>query len=344
MATLFHFIEFLVVSLFSTMFFFLVSSPYYTTLRYTYNDLVNGTHKTQYRNKHIDVNTFNYSGVCGKVFTSPPNGPDDYIISSYDMMMQCVKKQMWETLSMARTAMPRAQMVLLLFHFPPIWCIGDMERFKQLNITTIKVQRRILEQSVAIRYVIFHKYITENVNKINRIILMDPRDVVFFEDFFRTFSTDDVGWLAECTGSINKNECYSPATYRPHAEWLNDYFSKEIRDDFVKRRLPSINGGFGYGGAHKIKQVLDIYIENMNPKYMVWGYDQALLNVLYYHGKFNSTGLKLVKCEQKLCYIGRSSFKLIEKKVVYVDKDNLGCSPVASHKFELYYDERWRIK
>ncbi|ELP84030.1 hypothetical protein EIN_347170 [Entamoeba invadens IP1] len=293
----------------------------------------------KFNNSFIDVSKFNYNGDCGKVFSHPPNSEKDYVIGSFDFRNKCVSRTMWDSLNLARSSMPNAHIVLLLFSLPNPKCTDDLPRLAKLNIEIQKVAKPPRENAVIARYNCYYNFIEANYNKISRIIFIDPKDVAFFNDFFATFSEDDIGWLVECFGFKIPEQCYGPFSYRSHAEWLRSYFSKEVRDDFVKRKLPSLNGGFGYGGVEKMRKVLQIYTSKMDKTNKHWGYDQALLNVLYYNGSFDEVGMKSITCEQKLCYIGRYTMAVKDKVIYY---NNTQCSPVAMHKFDVK-STQWRL-
>ncbi|ELP89090.1 hypothetical protein EIN_448510 [Entamoeba invadens IP1] len=293
----------------------------------------------RFKNSFIDVSKFNFSGECADVFSHPPNSDRDYIVGSYDFRSSCVPSMMWDSLTLARYSMRNAHIVLLLFSFPPQKCKHDLTRLAKLNIELQKVEKSSEEDAVIARYTYYDKFIDENYKNISRIVFIDPRDVAFFNDFFATFSENDIGWLIECFGPKAPEDCFGPYSFKLHAEWLEQFYSKEVEDDFVRRKLPAVNGGFGYGGVEKMKKVLQIYHENADKTIKLWGYDQALLNVLYYNGSFDEVGMKGVICEQKLCYIGRNSMEVKDKVIYY---NNTQCSPVAMHKFNVK-STQWKL-
>ncbi|ELP89836.1 hypothetical protein EIN_198950 [Entamoeba invadens IP1] len=293
-----------------------------------------------YKNNYIDVFKFNYSGVCGDVFKYGPNTKRDLVIGSYDFKNKCIRESVFQALEMTRIAMPDCRIVFLLFSLIPSTCVGKFKRLSDLQVETYKVTRHLFQDAVVFRFIAFRNYITKHINEIDRVVIIDFRDVLFFADFFRTFGANEVNWLLECYGTNDPNDCFGPANFPEHARWIRRYISSSIADDFVQRNISSLNGGFAFGGVENIKEVLNILCDNMDWEKMMWEYDQALLNVLYYTGKFENVGLQAVACQQRVCYIGINGFR-VENKVIYWN--NTLCSTVATHKFTTN-STHWRVR
>ena len=91
-----------------------------------------------------------------------------------------------------------------------------------------------------------------------------------------------------------------------------------------------INGGIIFGGIKKVIQLLKIFIEYVNPnKAKDFGYDQVLFTLLVSKKKFDSIGLKLEHCTQRICFWLDVKYNLNTTKIIY--RQNL-CSPIVLHK------------
>jgi hypothetical protein len=74
---------------------------------------------------------------------------------------------------------------------------------------------------------------------------------------------------------------------------------------------------------------LDIFKKNLNHiKTLDYGYDQNLINVLFYTGKFDSINIKFDLCTQRSCFMPNLTFNR-EDNLIYF---KTGCSPVLIHK------------
>ncbi|ELP89937.1 hypothetical protein EIN_299560 [Entamoeba invadens IP1] len=143
-----------------------------------------------YKNNHIDVSKFNYSGVCGDVFKYGPNTKRDLVIGSYDFKHKCIRESVFQALEMARIAMPDCRIVFLLFSSIPSTCVGNFKRLSDLHVETYKVTRHPFQDAVVFRFIAFRNYITKHINEI--VVIIDFRDVLFFADFFRTSDANEV--------------------------------------------------------------------------------------------------------------------------------------------------------
>ena len=96
-----------------------------------------------------------------------------------------------------------------------------------------------------------------------------------------------------------------------------------------------INAGLIMGDSKEYLKFLIVMKENFNyTKALDYGYDQMLINVLYYTGKFNSVNIKFDLCTQRSCFIPILIFNRKNKSLNYRN----GCSPVLIHKaYPIYY-------
>ncbi|ELP83490.1 hypothetical protein EIN_377050 [Entamoeba invadens IP1] len=325
----FHFV---IVQGFIAVIFFVtcMSVLFHCTTRLGYEDSLSSSVK--YRNRYLDTNKFNYTGECGDVLNFSSSNERDFVIGSHDMFEKCFKPQTWEVLKMARRSMPKARIVTILYNFVPHNCPIDIRNFEFYNIEYVNATKKDTENAVAMRYISYNKYISKHIEIMDRVVLVDLMDVLFFTDFFKTFGVDNIGWMKECLSFKNESVCYGPSSFPPHGDWIEKFFTKGIRKQFEDNKWPALNGGFGYGGALKMKRMMDLYVQHMDLQHMEWGYDQALLNVLYYNGTFKELGLETVGCQQKLCYQGKFDYK-VKNRVIYFA--NTKCSPIAAHKLRV---------
>jgi hypothetical protein len=61
-----------------------------------------------------------------------------------------------------------------------------------------------------------------------------------------------------------------------------------------------------------------------------FGYDQILFNYLYYNEYFKQINLKVIGCEQRMCFRPRNL--LFNNKTTKIFYENSGCSPILIHK------------
>ena len=115
-------------------------------------------------------------------------------------------------------------------------------------------------------------------------------------------------------------------------KWFNQSFGddKRIVKIFKKINPMVINGGLIMGDSKEYLKFLDIMVKNFNyTKAVNYGYDQILINVLYYTGKLNKINIKFDLCTQRSCFLPKLIFNKKTKKFYYKD----GCSPVLIHKY-----------
>ena len=117
-------------------------------------------------------------------------------------------------------------------------------------------------------------------------------------------------------------------------KWFNESFgiNKTIVNLFKKINPKVINAGVIMGDAKEYLHFLDIFVKNLDyTKAYKFGYDQMLINVLFYTGVFNKIDIKFDSCTQRSCF--NSKLKLNKKILKFYFKN--GCSPVLIHKLFL---------
>ena len=60
-----------------------------------------------------------------------------------------------------------------------------------------------------------------------------------------------------------------------------------------------------------------------------WGYDQTLLNWLFYNDYFKSVDITLQKCTQRMCF---GPWLDVDLKMKTFELQDIHCSPIVIHK------------
>ena len=90
-----------------------------------------------------------------------------------------------------------------------------------------------------------------------------------------------------------------------------------------------INAGLIMGDSKEYLKFLDILKNNLNyTKTLDYGYDQNLINVLFYTGKFDNINIKFDLCTQRSCFMPNLTFNREDNLIHF----KTGCSPVLIHK------------
>ncbi|EKE40216.1 hypothetical protein ENUP19_0102G0029 [Entamoeba nuttalli] len=297
--------------------------------------------KNNWKDNVIDVATFNYEGKCKNFFQFKPNNKRDLLVYSFGFFTKGIymkqRTAALKTLSITRQAIPHAKIVaLLLWPSPTPLLYDDMKKY---NVEVVDMSDIPFGHFVVTRYIAFTRYIKRHQSDYDRVIFSDTRDVVIFNDIFATFGVNDLIWTTECPFATNStsNElsldfCCSPANNHNHFQWLESFFGDEITRNSVINKQISLNGGFGMGGMKKMIIAMNSFVKRMRwfPSFF-FGYDQALMNVLYYSKEFG-VEMKLEGCTQRSCFYGKHLLKLKNKSVIYSDT---GCSPIVVHKLTL---------
>ena len=172
-----------------------------------------------------------------------------------------------------------------------------------------------------------------NIHFFDRVIHADLTDIFFFSDIFKTLKPRELIMNKECgRNSIFGDKGNFILKQKTDIKWFNQSFGddKRIVKIFKKINPMVINGGLIMGDSKEYLKFLDIMVKNFNyTKAVNYGYDQILINVLYYTGKLNKINIKFDLCTQRSCFLPKLIFNKKTKKFYYKD----GCSPVLIHKY-----------
>ena len=189
-----------------------------------------------------------------------------------------------------------------------------------------------------IRYIAIYHFLKSNANKYKRVFLPDICDVYMFNDIFSTFNENEVIIHKQCF-EFESDYC----NLLDPIDWpwfIENYITnnnnnekdleliKDIGRDKINPNI--INSGVIFGGTKKVIEVLKIFNEYLNiNKAKSFGYDQVLFTLLVSKHKFDSIGLKLEQCTQRVCFLAHVKYNLNTTKIIY--KENM-CSPIVLHK------------
>ena len=202
-----------------------------------------------------------------------------------------------------------------------------IQALQKNNVSIIK-ERDFLNMSlVSSRFLYEFKYLKKYINYFDRIIHADLTDIFVFSDIFETLEPNEL--------IINK-EGGSNSLFGEKGNFLLNYwFNKTFGYNktllsFLERINPiMINAGLIMGDSKEYLKFLDIFIKNLNhSKTLDYGYDQNLINVLFYTGKFDSINIKFDLCTQRSCFMPNLTFNREDKALYF----KTGCSPVLIHK------------
>ena len=108
------------------------------------------------------------------------------------------------------------------------------------------------------------------------------------------------------------------------------FFGKKEADRLTTFPSITINAGFGIGGINKMIELLEIWSVNMKRCFVSrWGYEQSLLNYLYYNNYLKTINFVVEKCTQRMCFGAKTKINERSQTFVLIDKQ---CAPVVIHK------------
>ena len=157
-----------------------------------------------------------------------------------------------------------------------------------------------------------------------------------FKDIFSTFDEDEIIINKQCS-KFESEDCH--LLFPIDEKWFIKSYTNNntIKDLELIKGIGKnetnphiINGGIIFGGTKKVIEFLKIFNEYINPiKAENFGYDQVLITLLVSKKKFESIGLKLEHCTQRVCFWLDVKYNLNTTKIIY--RQNM-CSPIILHK------------
>ncbi|KAL7711918.1 Uncharacterized protein QTN25_010419 [Entamoeba marina] len=288
----------------------------------------------------IDNITLNYYGKCSDVFKYPPNTNRDLIVFGYSQsrvklnLAQCMFCFENVVKSIKKNA-PNAKILMMVFGDIPALAHST---FDKLNIQQIVYDRPDGWEAANTRFVEIYKYLKRHEGEFDRVVSSDFRDVYWLNDFFRTFNSNEVTIMTECFDykkGINSG-CFNAGQTKNLKKWLyNTANDEKIADEIIKMKVPNINSGVIAGGIKVMLEFFKVWVDNSEQsKLSSWGYEQSLINILYYTGKMDHIPIVREQCSQRMCFAPPNTKNNLnmapDQKTITYSVD--GCSPVLMHK------------
>ena len=289
-----------------------------------------------YKDSMIDTEKFNYDGECGDFFKYKENNERDLIFYSIyykdEKSFLRHKEKSYMTHSINKASIPNAKRILYLYGDPPGNTFFD--DMKNMGIEVIKHNKPIVEPFNAAlhRFEAMYEYLIEHENEFDRVVHSDFRDVIWFADGFRCFSKDDMYITSESQIALGKEEHNTYIKSWINSKWMEEGYGLKFVRELKKNNSVIMNVGLAFGGTKQMINYLKIMVDEMNRnKNSIerWGYDQALINYLYYTNQLPN--VTVIKPSQ---FIGFDVFSGLnydsQNKVFYVKGSK--CSPIIRHK------------
>ena len=203
------------------------------------------------------------------------------------------------------------------------------------NVLIIKEKDFLNMDLVSSRFLYEFRYLKKYINYFDRVIHADLTDIIFLSDVFKTLKPNELVINKECGeySFIGKkgNFLLNNNLNNKNFNWFKRSFGdNKTLVNIIKKINPIvINAGLIMGDSKEYLKFLDIFRKNLDyKKALDYGYDQMLINVLYYTGKFNDINIKFDLCTQRSCFFPKLIFNKKNKRLYF----KTGCSPVLIHK------------
>lgn len=276
----------------------------------------------------VNFDNMKFDGECGKIFNQSKATKRDLILFSHQHNYKWIayKKEMFFSLSLIRKTLPDVSLTIMTKGNLPK---DFIEMCKSFNVHIEETEGYTLWNSVNSRIPLALNYLKEHEKEFDRVAWSDLRDMYILRDIFSTVGMDELVWMTECKSDTF---CYKHRSDKQklHYYWMIRFFGKKEADRLTTFDSVTLNGGFGIGGIHKMIQMLTIWTENIQLKFVTqWGYDQTLLNYLYYNGYFKDINLQIERCTQRMCFGPELIVDYYTQSFILKD---VQCSPVLMHK------------
>lgn len=278
----------------------------------------------------------NYKNECSEYFKYRKNSRTDIVIFAYTYREERNFSEYFDNLiDSFKHSVPKAIIATVI---PKKDCNStEYDILKKHGIKLIIFEGYEDYNIVTSRYIIIYDFLKKNIHKYKRVFLSDISDVYMFNDIFSTFNEDEIIINKQCYEFESEN-CH--LLFPREEDWFNEFFINqtntikdlELIENIGKDKINPIitNAGIIFGGINKMIQFLKIFKEYVNPnKAKFWGYDQILIILLVNKKKFESIGLKIERCTQRICFKLNVKYNLNTTKIIY--RENM-CSPIVLHK------------
>ena len=276
----------------------------------------------------------NYSSKCGEIFKYENNNNRDLVMFGYNYVNKnyYINRSffIYNIIDSIKKNIPNAKIVCFVKDN------SNNNHFYQLlqknNVLIIK-EKDFLELKIAnSRFLYEYEYLKKNINYFDRVIHADLTDIFFLGDIFKTLKPNELIINKECGKySLFGKKGNFILKHLHNAKWFKRSFgeNKTLVHLFKRINPVVINSGLIMGDSKEYLKFLEIMKQNFNyTKALHFGYEQMLINVLYYTGKLNKINLRFDICTQRSCFIPKLIFNRKNKMLYF----KTGCSPVVIHK------------
>lgn len=285
----------------------------------------------------------NFKKKCGEIFKYKSNNEKDLVILAYEFLNKNFKHNLFieiaieKVLDSYKNSIPNAHFIC----FIPKKSINSkiVEIIKKFNIEIIEIPNSN-EHITNRRFIEAYKYLKEKKNNYERVLHIDIDDIYIFGDIFATIGQNDLYVNYNCNIESEKLEYCRHFFKSVNRKWfninMNKYNSNQREIKNFKRKKPlTIIAGVFIGGIKNFYKFIELYSQKLlqfNNKNQMrnFGYDQILFNYLYYNGYFNQFNIKVIGCEQRMCF--RPLNLLFNNKTTKIIYEKSGCSPILIHK------------
>ena len=283
----------------------------------------------------------NFRGKCGEIFKYPPNNENDIVIFAYQNIeinkYQNILKIIPKIIDSFKNSIPNAK---LLCFVPKNSSNSEVVKILRYLNVSVKIFEGFEDINIVnSRFFIIKDYLTKKKNKYKRVFLSDLNDVFLFKDIFATFNETQLIINKECSYYNKEKNCVKIFEYDLVKEWFFNFFGEnsEITKKFIKLNPINLNAGIILGGTEKVINLLEILTNNFEKeKLKYFGYDQTILNKLYYNNELNSLNLTIEGCTQRICFRPKNLRFNKETTKIYFLRDH--CTPIIIHK---YFPSSW---
>jgi len=277
----------------------------------------------------LDKIKLNYTSKCGELFKYKKNNKRDLVMFAYNSSKIEFNSErslfIYSVLDSIKKNIPNAKIICFVPNNTKTSLV--IQALQNNNVSIIKEMDFLNVSLVSSRFLYEYKYLKEYINFFDRIIHADLTDIFFFSDVFETLKPNEL--------IINKeggnNSLFGDKGNFLLNYWFNKTFGyNKTLLSFLERINPlMINAGLIMGDSKEYLKFLDIFIKNLDhSKTLDYGYDQNLINVLFYTGKFDSINIKFDLCTQRSCFMPNLTFNREDNTLYF----KTGCSPVLIHK------------
>ena len=271
----------------------------------------------------------NYFSKCGDIFKYKQNNKRDLVMFAYNSSNFEFNSErsllIYNVLDSIKKNIPNAKIICFVPNNSKTSLV--IQALQKNNISIIKEKDFLNMSLVSSRFLYEFKYLKQYIQYFDRVIHADLTDIFFFSDVFETLKPNEL--------IINKEGGNNSLFGEKGNFLLNYWFNKTFGYNktllnFLERINPiMINAGLIMGDSKEYLKFLDIFKKNLNhSKTLDYGYDQYLINVLFYTGKFDSINIKFDLCTQRSCFMPNLTFNREDKALYF----KTGCSPVLIHK------------